>query len=73
MKKHKISGIETGSYMNSRYESNASFDGMHVLDARPNEYGEPTDTYMSSAVEKLERQDELMGSAVVSLVNVEAA
>jgi hypothetical protein len=54
-------------------EHDDTLEGMHVLDARENEFGETIDTYMFAILDKFEKQDRLLGSAVVDLSNNEAA
>ena len=64
--------------MNSQYERGMTWDsregleGMHTLDARPDEYGNSIDTRMLATIEKIEK-DSSAGAAVVSMANIKAA
>jgi hypothetical protein len=60
--------------MDSQYERGMFWDsrnghaGMNVLDARPDEFGNARDTYMSTEVDRIASRDHVTGSAVVDLV-----
>jgi hypothetical protein len=55
------------------WNSDEGIEGMHILDARPDENGESTDTYMKADLERITAEDNKAGSAVTKLTVVVAA